>query len=229
MGRIKEREKRKGVIIKMKVRNLRLFSTIFLIIIIFFFSSCIYGFALYSEFNIHPDFMEFLLYLFPIITLNFIPVYFFFKLLIRTGTFLTYIINIPIVFVLIFYLYYIDPLSDVPSNIGLFFLSLIISSLILVFSLTLILYLSNLKPKFEQIQIIKKKILELSTKITRIEMREASELSKIDKDTVKKVMKEMVQNKEVYGKFFSTSKSLVFNQIVNIEEIDNLMAKIDKM
>lgn len=34
----------------------------------------------------------------------------------------------------------------------------------------------------------------------------------------------MVENREVYGKYFSSSRALVFNQKVNRAEIDHLMA-----
>lgn len=101
---------------------------------------------------------------------------------------------------------------------------IIIGVLIAFFSLDFILCLFLLIKNPEESGKVKKKILDLSTKLTRVEVKEISERVKIDKDTVKRVMKEMVQNKKVYGKYFSTSKALVFNQKANISEIDNLMA-----
>jgi DNA-binding MarR family transcriptional regulator len=89
------------------------------------------------------------------------------------------------------------------------------------YTLFLILFLILKNPK--ETAEIKKKILDLSTKLTRVEVKEISERVKIDKDTVKKIMKEMVQRKEVFGKYFSTSRALVFNQKANIDEIEQLM------
>jgi len=97
-------------------------------------------------------------------------------------------------------------------------------SLIGFFSIYFVLTLFLIIKKSKETAEIKKKILDLSVKLTRVEVKEISERVKVDNNAVKRVMKEMVQNEEVYGKFFSTSKALVFNQKANIVEIDNLMA-----
>ena len=34
----------------------------------------------------------------------------------------------------------------------------------------------------------------------------------------------MIENKEIYAQYFSSTKSVAFNQQANIEEIDKLMA-----
>lgn len=80
---------------------------------------------------------------------------------------------------------------------------------------TVILNLSN---------IIRKTVLDLSIKFTRLEIREIREECKVDhEDLVIKVIKEMIKNKEIYAEYFKSSNSILFNQQANIDEIDKLM------
>ena len=79
--------------------------------------------------------------------------------------------------------------------------------------------------ELEKINKIKKLVLELGTKFTRLEIREIDEKSSIDdEDIIIEVVKDMIKNKEIYADYFSSSKAIAFDQQANIEEIDNLMA-----
>jgi len=71
---------------------------------------------------------------------------------------------------------------------------------------------------------VRKTILEMSTRFTRIEIREINVVSGIDNDKlIINTVKEMINNKEVHAQYFTNSNSLVFNQQANIDEIDKLM------
>lgn len=72
--------------------------------------------------------------------------------------------------------------------------------------------------------IIKKAVLDLGTKFARLQISEISEVCSVkDEQLIIDSVKEMINNKEIYGQYFSSSKSVAFNQQANIDEIDNLM------
>ncbi len=73
--------------------------------------------------------------------------------------------------------------------------------------------------------IIKKNILDLGTKFARLQISEISEVCNIkDEQFIVKIVKEMIENKEIHAHYFSSSKAVAFNQQANMEEIDSLMA-----
>jgi len=71
--------------------------------------------------------------------------------------------------------------------------------------------------------IIKRIILDFCTKYTRLEIKEITEESKIDKQTIIGVVKDMIKNEEIYAHYFKSTNMVVFNQQANIDEIDKLM------
>lgn len=76
----------------------------------------------------------------------------------------------------------------------------------------------------EHTTIIKKKVLELGTNVDRLFISEIMKGTNIDdEDLVISVLKEMIEKKEIYAEYFSTSKSIAFDLQANIEEIDKLM------
>jgi hypothetical protein len=76
---------------------------------------------------------------------------------------------------------------------------------------------------------IKQTILDLGVRFSRLELREISERTGIfDEDLIRDIILKMMENKEIYGEYFSTTKSVVFEQQTNIDEIDNLMATFRK-
>ena len=76
---------------------------------------------------------------------------------------------------------------------------------------------------------IKKTILDLGTKFTRLQIMDISEKSGIqEEESIIEVISDMIKNKEIYAEYFKDSKSIAFNQQANIDEIDKLMEVYDK-
>ena len=64
----------------------------------------------------------------------------------------------------------------------------------------------------------------MSTKYTRLNISEISEFCGIsDEALIIDVIQKMIENKEVYAHYFASTKSIAFDQQVNIDEIDKLM------
>lgn len=173
--------------------------------------------------NSSPFLLLIYFYLIPFSIILIVPSYFILKLNFRFSLIIHLIGMISIVVILTIFSTDSQFATDIqPLAVFLNYIS-IIAVLIAFFTVDFILILFLILKNPKETAEIKKKILDLSTKITRVEVKEISERVKIDKDTVKKVMKEMVQRKEVFGKYFSTSRALVFNQKANIDEIEQLM------
>ena len=80
------------------------------------------------------------------------------------------------------------------------------------------------KFKLEKIDRVKKTVLNLGIKFARLQIAEISEVCVIkDEELIIKTVKEMINNEEIYAQYFSSTKSVAFNQQANIEEIDKLM------
>jgi len=73
--------------------------------------------------------------------------------------------------------------------------------------------------------IIKKTVLKLGTKFARLQIAEISEECAVkDEQLIVDTVREMIDNKEIYAQYFSSTKSVAFDQQANIDEIDKLMA-----
>ena len=71
---------------------------------------------------------------------------------------------------------------------------------------------------------IKRTVLDLGTKFARLQIAEISEVCDVkDEKLIIVVVKEMIINNEIYAQYFSSTKSVAFNQQANIDEIDKLM------
>lgn len=81
------------------------------------------------------------------------------------------------------------------------------------------------KRKETDLLLVKKTILKLGTMFDRLDIHEISEKCGIDKSSIISVIKEMVNNKEIYAEYFKSTNSVAFNQRANIDEIDELMEK----
>ncbi|TFF95894.1 MAG: hypothetical protein EU547_07015 [Promethearchaeota archaeon] len=92
--------------------------------------------------------------------------------------------------------------------------------IIIIYSFLLILILRKAE---KEISNVKKTIIELGTKFTRLDIKDISEKCKENKYTIIRTIKEMIKNKEIYAKYFDTTKTVAFNQQANINEIDDLM------
>ena len=96
----------------------------------------------------------------------------------------------------------------------------------LIVNLIVYLFLRSEKNKmtFEDEMTIKKIVLDLGTKYTRLEVREISEKCGYDSDSIIVVINSMIMNNEIYAEFFKSSNTVSFDQQANIDEIDELMA-----
>jgi len=87
--------------------------------------------------------------------------------------------------------------------------------------------LLNAKSHFKEFKIykIKKTVLDLGTKFTRLKIIEIAEKCGLkDQQVIIDTVLNMIEKNEIYADYFSISKSIAFNQQANIEEIDRLMA-----
>ncbi|MFX1456357.1 MAG: hypothetical protein ACFFDB_13365 [Promethearchaeota archaeon] len=130
-------------------------------------------------------------------------------------------IGFNLIYILIFINLPSDPHQYI-MEIGFYFG---IISWVLFCTINIILSRVKFREKEEDISIIKKTILDLSTKFDRLEVHDISEKCGVDKNTIIQVLKNMTKKNEVYAEYFKTTNSVAFNQKANIEEIDSLMAK----
>ncbi|GAG82376.1 unnamed protein product [marine sediment metagenome] len=111
---------------------------------------------------------------------------------------------------------------------NLIFLTELITNLVFsIFSIGLIILLlwrkisSNLNKDDEAK--VRQTILEMGTKFTRLTIKEISEKSEVDIYSIIKVIKDMIQNQEIYAEYFKSTKTVSFDQQTNINEIEKLM------
>jgi len=116
------------------------------------------------------------------------------------------------------------------SSEDIYFLILLIGIIsIVALTISLITVRRVVKKKTERkykIAKVKRVILDLSTKITRLQLVDIIERTNIEnQDLIKQTVLDMLENREVFGDFFTSSNSLVFDQNANIKEIDILLDK----
>ena len=76
----------------------------------------------------------------------------------------------------------------------------------------------------ERVKKIKKVVLDLSIKFTRLQISDIAEKCGItDKQLIINTVKDIIASKEIFTEYFSSSKSVAFDQQANIDEIDKLM------
>ena len=64
-----------------------------------------------------------------------------------------------------------------------------------------------------------------NVKFARLQIAEISEECAVkDEQLIVDTVREMIDNKEIYAQYFSSTKSVAFDQQANIDEIDKLMA-----
>lgn len=105
-----------------------------------------------------------------------------------------------------------------------FSISFLIITIISFFFMTLAKSIESNKKKID----VRKKILNFGIEFTRLEIKEISAKCKEDSELIMKIVKEMVENQEIFGDYFKSSKTLVFNQQANIDQIDDLLLKYDE-
>lgn len=80
--------------------------------------------------------------------------------------------------------------------------------------------------KVTEVAEVKKTLLNLGMRFTRLKVIDIAEKSRIDQHTIINIITDMISNEEIYADYFESSKSVSFNQQANISEIDNLMFNI---
>lgn len=95
--------------------------------------------------------------------------------------------------------------------------------LMLLYSIFAALFVFSSGQNVNEEMVIKKTIIDLGTKFTRLEVKEIAEKCKVDKNSITNVVKNMIENQEIYAEYFKSTKSVSFNQQANIDEIDKLM------
>lgn len=108
------------------------------------------------------------------------------------------------------------PFSALSAILGpLSFLSLLV--------IIYILFQSIKKKELEEIREVKKTIIDLGTRFTRLKVVDLAEKCRVDQHTITNTIIEMIKGNEIYADYFQSSKSVSFNQQANIQDIDNLM------
>ncbi len=75
---------------------------------------------------------------------------------------------------------------------------------------------------------IKKLVFDFGTKHSRMQIREISERIGENEDLIIPTLNEMIQNNEIYAKYFESSNSVIFDQQANIDESDRLTSSNKK-
>jgi len=89
-------------------------------------------------------------------------------------------------------------------------------------------YIRKKKDILKDETLIRKTLLDFGTKLTRLKINEIAERTGAFHETIKKVVQDMQDNKEIYARYFKSSNSVVFNQDANIEDIDRLISAFNK-
>lgn len=87
----------------------------------------------------------------------------------------------------------------------------------------MLIFFLNLRTSAKEEAIVKRKIIEFGGKIARLKVKDISEKSNVDTSNVFRILIEMIKNQEIYAEYFKSSKTVAFNQIANLENIDLLM------
>lgn len=150
---------------------------------------------------------------FILLITNFLIFKYFFRLALGFGVFANFLVLINL-FITLGYEYN-----------GTFFLSLYIYTwMIIVLSIANILIYSSIKNITDKEKtILKKTILNLGTRFIELEIRDISEKSYLNIKKVKDLVKEMIENNEIYATYNEYTKLVQFDQDANLEEIDKLM------
>ena len=119
-------------------------------------------------------------------------------------------------------------LNLAPYRFPIYYLPLVFIVLVSYFLIHSFLILLNLKTNVDEELKIKKTILDIGTKFTESQVQEISEKCNSDKNTIVRIIKKMIENKEIYAEYFKSSKTVAFYQQQNINELDTLMAKYNE-
>lgn len=99
---------------------------------------------------------------------------------------------------------------------------------VIILSVNVILYIAKLNDRRIDLIEIKKKILDMGFKFTRLEIKAISEKINQDPALIAEIIQDMVEKQEIYGFYFKSTKTIAFNQQANIDEIDKLLSKFSE-
>ena len=116
---------------------------------------------------------------------------------------------------------YSSPIITIQSLIGM------LSSIFIMIIHIILFFLKNRVNKDDS-ALIKRTVLDLGTKYSRLKIKQISKVCKEDNFLVIQVVKEMIENQEIYADYFSENKTVAFYQQANVDEIDILMAKYEE-
>ena len=102
---------------------------------------------------------------------------------------------------------------------------LIIVGCVITFVLNTLMLIPRLTESREKRESVKRKILDLGTQFTRLEIKEISEKCDEDHELIIRIIKSMISNREIYAEYFNSSKTIAISQQANIEHIDDLLSK----
>ena len=217
----------------MKKRSLKIFDILIFFLVLLNFSLYEYltlQFGFYSNINIKfLTFWYFVGIVIMIFVIYLIYVSYLKEALILglSGTSLLIFTNISIIFLfdpsLILSPYHPIPILTI-SEVIIYLISLLIL-LILLNILILLYFLYNNSPKAKEEALIRKSILESGTNFTRTGIKEISEKLGIDLTSIIFTVKKMINNEDVNAVYFNSTKSIAYNQQLNISKHDEFMRK----
>ena len=114
---------------------------------------------------------------------------------------------------------------EFPEVVPFFFSGLLtlVSSLV-IYSILLI---SLIRLKQSEFLLVKKTILDLGTHFAQLEIREIAEECKIDKNTIIKIVMDMIDKKEIFADYFNSTKTVIFDKRANIDNIDGILSSYE--
>ncbi|MBD3214455.1 MAG: hypothetical protein GF311_17720 [Candidatus Lokiarchaeota archaeon] len=126
-------------------------------------------------------------------------------------------------FIITLYFYFI-------SQRGFFYFIPSIMSLLWLFntSIYFILFFSKLKENESNTTKIKRTVIDLGTKYTRLSLGDISEKCGENTAIVLETIKDMIKNSEINAKYFRSSRMVAFDQQANIDDFDKLMKSFEE-
>jgi len=161
----------------------------------------------------------FILYIFLVVTVAFISISVLFTLFLNLHKFILYGVIGTVFDISSKIIQLIQSFSYMYEHLGF-------TSVLSLFFFCTIIFLSIFLMKdikYEEEARIRKEILVLSKKYTNFKAKKVYKNCSSDINTIIKIAKKMVKNKEIYADYFKISKKFVFNNKANTEEIDKLM------
>ncbi|GAG80484.1 unnamed protein product, partial [marine sediment metagenome] len=85
---------------------------------------------------------------------------------------------------------------------------LVIVGCVITFILNTLMLIPRLTESREKRESLKRKILDLGTQFTRLEIKEISEKCDEDYELIIRIIKSMINNREIYAEYFNSTKTI---------------------